>query len=1845
MKRQEKMNNDQLLEEIRQLKSEITDLKKKKEINQIIADNTSDNIAISSFNLKAKYLYVSPSVKQNLGYDPEEMVGKSFFDFIHPDDKKVLLKLLKKYIKQVVKKVLRIDDPDLSEIIEFRFRDKAGNWRHMQSTINFVGKNLLAITRDIGDNMATQNRLYLSETDVKAVLNAMDDMVFVLDQYNTFTAFYASEEQLLFKPESFLGKTHSDVMPPYVNNLFEEKIRDVKLGKTVTYQYKMEMPEGLMWYSMQLSPLMKGKNYEGLVAVVREITERKRVEEKYIGLFENINSGVAVYDVKNNGKDFIFNSFNKAGENIENVNREDLIGKSVMDVFPGITDFGLFEVFQRVWKTGKPENYPISFYKDGRISGWRENYIYRLETGQIVSVYDDVTELKQNEEKLKKSETLLVESQHLARIGSFTWNIESGHVTWSDGMYDLLKYDKNESINLTKVNKAIHHPDDLERVTKWLTDCISSGNEKMIPNEYRLVCKNGDVIDVHTEGNISYNDGKAHTVFGMCQDITEHKKSEEKIRRSEHKFRQLANYTYDWEYWINPEGEYVYLSPSCERITGCSPEEFISNPDLIMELVRPDFKERVQLHYQNENNIDEPVFSMEFPFITKNGEEKWIEHNCSPVFNDKGEYAGRRGNNRDITDKKLTSDALMESERKFRELFEKSGDAIFILENGVFADCNHATVEMFKYNKKKDILNIHPSDLSPEIQADGKNSFDKANEMMESTIKNGTHRFEWDHKKSDGKVFPAEVLLTAISNEPEKIIIHAVVRDISKKKNAQQALIIAKENVEVSEKKFRELYEKSGDAILIIENGKFVDCNKAAVDLVSYGNKTEFLNIHPSKLSPAKQPDGRKSDEKADEMMATALKNGTHRFEWNHVKSNGDVFPVEVLLTAISNEPDNEIIHVVWRDITDRKKAEQEIQSGKDYLEQLTNSMWDTVFSVKVPDRVIEWANDSYKLLGYEPNEFIGHDTAFLYANKAEFRKLGEKMKIAIADKKDVLHASQLLKRKNGEIFPADITLTFHKENDEVVKITSIVRDITERLKMEEDLVAAKELAEEGERKFKSFTNQATEGITVADLEGNYIFVNPAFCSMSGYSEKELLKLTVFDMKAKNQPQSSFYDSKEELEGVAIRVNLKRKNGSEYLTEIVGKNIEIDNQKLVLGTVRDITKRVKAESALRESEHLLSESQKVARIGSYVMDFETGVWESSVVLGELFGTDNKFNKDISGWLSIVHPEDQAMMQDYFSINILKNHESFNKEYRIKRINDKKLLWVHGFGKLEYDKKGNPIKMIGTIQDITERKKSEKQLKENEEKFRSLFNNINIGSALHEVITDEKGKVIDFVYLDVNPTYESLTQLKRKDIIGKRGLEVIPILERKWIDAYGKVAQTGESITIIDHSEYLNKYWEVKAYSPKKNQFAVALTDITESKLADEKMKDMNERLAAQNEEYQALNEELTETVDHVQSINTELEEAKEHAEDSDRLKSAFLANMSHEIRTPMNGILGFASLLKLPNLDGEQLKKYVGIIEKSGERMLNIINDLIDISKIAAGQMELYISECNVNDQMEYLYTFFKPEADKEGLEISFSNTLTSNESVINTDREKLYAILTNLIKNSIKYTHEGSIDFGYSKKGDYLEFYVKDTGIGVAKNRQKAIFKRFVQADIEDKKAYEGAGLGLSITKAYVEMLDGKIWVESEEGKGSQFYFTIPYFPEKKVKTVSQGETNKVAASKKLKVLIAEDEEFSDTYLTIIIEGLSSHIYHAKTGQETINICRENPDIDLILMDIKMPELDGYDATMEIRKFNKDVVIIAQTAYALEGDRDKALAIGCNDYISKPVIQHELLEMIGKWF
>lgn len=417
-----------------------------------------------------------------------------------------------------------------------------------------------------------------------------------------------------------------------------------------------------------------------------------------------------------------------------------------------------------------------------------------------------------------------------------------------------------------------------------------------------------------------------------------------------------------------------------------------------------------------------------------------------------------------------------------------------------------------------------------------------------------------------------------------------------------------------------------------------------------------------------------------------------------------------------------------------------------------------------------------------------------------------------------------------------------------------------------------------------------------------------------------------------------------------------------------------------------------------------------------------------------------------------------------------------------------------------------------------------------------------------------------------------------------------------------------------------------------------VVDITHLKSTEDALKAANVDLAFQNKEKE------------IQAI--ELIAALKMAEESDRLKTIFLANMSHEIRTPLNGILGFADLLKKRLRGDIEGLKYINIIEKSGKRLLNIINALIEISKIESGVSKIVISSCNIDEQLDFTLSFFKPEAEKKGLKIFLHSGLTVNEAIINSDREKIFAVLFNLVKNAIKYTDTGTIDFGCNIRSEgkqkQLFFYVKDTGIGIAPENHQKIFERFSQVDDNHLKYCEGAGLGLALVKAYVQMLGGKYGLESEMGKGSTFYFTLPFNGSTEVMTSMDDIDSKpeiAVLNKKLKILIVEDDKNSELLMTLILKNDVKELLFAKSGLDAIGKCQDNPDIDLVLMDIRMTGMSGIESTKVIRQFNKDVVIIAQTDFAYSNDKVMAFEAGFNDYIEKPLNRNILFEVINKYF
>ncbi|GGK54018.1 MULTISPECIES: ATP-binding protein [Flavobacteriaceae] len=596
---------------------------------------------------------------------------------------------------------------------------------------------------------------------------------------------------------------------------------------------------------------------------------------------------------------------------------------------------------------------------------------------------------------------------------------------------------------------------------------------------------------------------------------------------------------------------------------------------------------------------------------------------------------------------------------------------------------------------------------------------------------------------------------------------------------------------------------------------------------------------------------------------------------------------------------------------------------------------------------------------------------------------------------------------------------------------------------------------------------------------------------------------------------------------------------------------------------------------------------------------------------KLTGYSHKDIPTISDWTKKAFGNESEQRE----ISIYKLYDLDKKaeegEFEVLTSKGTKLVW--DFNSAPFGTFSDGRKLVITVaKDVTDYKRASLEVHNQKKLFETMFNTITDGV----VITNTKREIIL-----ANKGMETTFGFKPKELMGKS-------TKLLYADSL-KYADTGTALFDKNAKSSDNLY--VTLYKDKNN-------DVFPGETFGTKLFDSNNKWIG--------NLGIIRNISERQNLISDLKLAKEHAEESDRLKSAFLANMSHEIRTPMNGILGFAQLLKTQDLSGENQQKYIDVIEKSGERMLNIINDIVSISKIESGLIGVHLEETNFNEQVEFIYNFFKPEIESKNLQFLLKNGISFNEAIIYTDREKVFAILTNLMKNAIKYTEKGFIELGYFKKDNFLQFYIKDSGIGIPKDRQKAIFERFIQADISNKNAKQGAGLGLSITKAYVEILGGDLWVTSEKGKGSTFYFTLPYQTEiisDKIKKIEVLAPAEISLTKKLKILIVDDDETSEMILSISLEEFAKEIIVARNGVEAVQACRKHPNIDLILMDIQMPEMNGFEATKEIRKFNPKVNIIAQTAYALIGDKEKVIEVGCNSYIKKPIDVSILKEKISE--
>jgi len=818
--------------------------------------------------------------------------------------------------------------------------------------------------------------------------------------------------------------------------------------------------------------------------------------------------------------------------------------------------------------------------------------------------------------------------------------------------------------------------------------------------------------------------------------------------------------------------------------------------------------------------------------------------------------------------------------------------------------------------------------------------------------------------------------------------------------------------------------------------------------------------------------------------------------------------------------------------------------------------------------------------------------------------------------------------------------------------------DITDQKQTKEELEQSRTNLMEETVFLTELIVASPEAIVVTDKNDIVNRINPAFTELYGYTLDEVQGKNLNQLITKNQEFVQATDiSKEIIKG--NKVNLEsiryRKDGTPVLVSILGAPVYINNEIVaVYGIYRDISERVNTQNELLQSQKELSLLMKNMPGMIYKClndEFWTMKYVSSgcKLLTDYESSDLINNNNIS-YKTIIKKEDITVVRSTIDDAII-NHTPWEVTYRIRTKNNT-TKWVREVGHCVANEAGDVQYLEGFISDYTAEYKAfeyKKTLFKISDATIQTTSPQQLYNRIHTLLAD----IIDTKNL-VIALYIKETDNIRLAYIADEKDSFNEFPAGKTLTGY--LIHSGKSL--LTNEESISQLYEEGKIdmvgSPCESWLGVPL------KIEDETIGAIVVQSYDKNSIYTDEDQQLLEFVSEhlalaIQRINYEdnILKQKEKAEESDKLKSSFLANMSHEIRSPMNAILGFTELLRDSDPEPESAKEYMNIVINRSKDLMGLIDEIIDLSKMDAGIFKLNESNIFVNDLLHELHAFYqieKKKREKTELDIRISLPANTDNLQIFTDVSRINQVINNMVLNAMKFTHNGHIEIGYSIQDDQLLFYIEDTGIGIPYDKQAVIFERFRQVDESHTREYQGTGLGLSIAKTILEKMNGKIWVKSTPGLGSTFYFTLPIsssntavVENKKSTIVSEQKNISHKWDDKL-ILVAEDDHTNYRYLETLLRLKKVKSIVAEDGQKAVDIVRKNKGISLILMDVRMPNMDGLEATRQIRSEGYTMPIIAQTANAMSDDRELANDAGCDDYLPKPIKKDQLYKLLEKY-
>ena len=1775
--------------------------------NQYFSENSFDGILF--YDQHGYIINANKTIEKILEFKPHEIIGKHKHDLVHPDDRYETQLNFEKILNQ----------PGNSIEFEQKLLHKNGTPVSVLTVISNLlnDKHINAVVsnfKDITDQRLAEDNLLKNEAHLRSLMeSAVGFAVFRmkfenLEDLETGEVIFVSPS---IKPLLFINDPKDikawlrDRPNEYRSNVLDQlRIQLIELKHGNRIIEKEDPNTGCLKYLQFVSVPIKENDTYFLNGMLIDITDQKRneiaiqlSEEKYRLLANNMSDVVFTYSADYNLTYISPSSSGFLGyeyEEIKSKRFDELFTQKSVQKIKSFFAVRKIEIEQNQHNTA-PEVLDLEFVnKRGQFNfveiSMRNVYKPDKSFHFTLGIMRNVTNQKNAQKALKNREQLFNSILEQSPF-SVLMSDKNGSIYYANqSTCKSFGYPVEELLNMNMSDLDKQFGERKGRESKFFSEFPKETNVRY---EAEIIHQKGKIIPVSNTIRVIEMNGEEFLLM-YYEDLSDKKHAENAILQRDELFYSMLESSPFMVFLLNDKGQIGYANQKACLSLGQDSEELLgtSVTQIGIGLKDQDVSETILSTVSPENSI-----VIETSHHRKDGSSFPVKTDISKFYLDGYAYYL-------IFAQNISERIAAEKEIKIKDrAFESIHNAIIITdpnqENNPIIYCNDAFGKITLYEREEvigqniDFLFGDDND-QPEINV-LKNVMNTL-QSVELTLRS---------YKKDGTLFYNRYSISPVLNDNGELINYiGIIYDVTQQREIRQAL-------RESEIKYRSLFEISADSLILIDTSslKIIEVNEAACKTYGY-NRYEFLKLSALDISANRDLTEKTIRTKQDGDKVNIL----HQ---HHIRKTEEVFPCDIS-ASFSTIDDRLVVVISVKDISERINYIEKIKASERRYSQASLISKSGVWEMEPTNNKISYDENLERLFGYGKNEMNPDSEHWFDHVHIEDRTVVRSyMDDLLAGKTDVIEYEHRIIKKDGSEAWIFVKCVKISEEDEPIRVLGTSIDVTEKKRTQLKEKEQKNILE-------SVLQSMVEGVIMINKKGEFELFNdsarkilgrgPSSSDMVDWPEEYgIYKPDAKELIPFNELPLVKALKGEKINGEELCIRNEFKNHDVYALTSASPIYRPDGS--IYGSVvifTDITERKLYVDQLRTTEGRYLQAAKLGKLATFEIQPNKDRFIYDDSLRNLLGYDyGNYKSSLRKWLQNVPDEDRDIILSV----IQKYKKGENSEsriiHRIKR-KDGAIRWIEV--RSRYINYNDNYKIIGTIIDITEQKEAGDEIIKREELLNETGKLAKVGGWELDVLSNKLQWS--------NQTYR-IYDLKTTERVTLHGM--IQFCKEEYVERFSESIESAiqnqdivqveaEITTERGREKWIKLIGKPIVIKGTVTRLVGAIQDITSQKLSEE-----------------------------------ELILSKERAEESDRLKSTFLTTMSHELRTPLNAVIGFSEIIddSLPKEDIIEFSKQINV---SGNHLLNIIEDIFEISLIESGEAKVRKGEFDLNQLLDEEFQLMlneKQKLNKHEIDLKLIKTSSDEKLVIYTDSSRYKQILTNLIKNALKFTHEGHVEFGYYIKDGHIVTVVKDTGIGIAKDQQEIIYERFRQIEDSNTREYGGTGLGLYICKKIVELMHGEIWLESFPGKGSSFYFSLPINNYHKVEQpVAAKDNNQIidmSVFRSKELLIVEDEESNYLLLERILSKTPIEINWVKNGKDAVHYC-SSEDVDIVLMDIQLPKLNGYEATKLIKNIKPDLPIIAQTAYAMSGDREKALEAGCDDYLSKPINRSELYRVLHKY-